>query len=592
MTHHKLRTILSAAVLSALILCGLLFVAAVSAPTENPAKYTGTDAVDPTATETDATATDAPASPTDAAPCEHVFETYEFLEEGRHAAICKLCGERSEQACVYAEPPVYRSSGDGAHAETCLLCGGERTADCEYADETVPPTQTEEGFTRHTCLLCGYEFTDAPVPPEGERAESVCLGDVDGENGVKPADARLLLRATVALERIPDERVPYADMDGSGDITPADARLALRSSVGLETPSRHEYTVSVQQAPTCENTGALTCECAYCGEARAVTIPAAGHDFALQDRTEPTCVRDGSEKYACSVCAKTKTVKLPAPGHRFAETTVEPACTVPGSVTAVCEVCGEKNVTVLPAPGHDWAEATAKSPKRCKVCGEMVTGWTEVDGKVLYFNQDGTLTKGKSVVSTTYKGTKGNWYLVNGVLDLTARTAATIDGVSWIVTEGKARKATTEADKTLFRAFLAVEKATKPGMTKEEKLWACFRYVKTAYGETNPRSPHYLGDDWPILYANDMFVRGKGNCCSYAAAFAYMAKAIGYENVYGCNSGGHGWAEIDGLVYDPEWSKGNTNSTYFGISYSANVGVNYKVIKSMIPYYSYAHVKI
>ena len=42
-----------------------------------------------------------------------------------------------------------------------------------------------------------------------------------------------------------------------------------------------------------------------------------------------------------------------------------------------------------------------------------------------------------------------------------------------------------------------------------------------------------------------MFVDGAGNCFSYGAAFAYMAKAIGYKNVYCCNSGGHGWAEVD-----------------------------------------------
>lgn len=62
-----------------------------------------------------------------------------------------------------------------------------------------------------------------------------------------------------------------------------------------------------------------------------------------------------------------------------------------------------------------------------------------------------------------------------------------------------------------------------------------------------------------MIYANDMYLRGYGNCFSFASAFAYLAKAIGYENVYCCNSGGHGWAEINGLIYDLEQSKNHSN---------------------------------
>ena len=101
------------------------------------------------------------------------------------------------------------------------------------------------------------------------------------------------------------------------------------------------------------------------------------------------------------------------------------------------------------------------------------------------------------------------------------RGAVSCSGADWIVTNKVAAKVVTEADRTLFRAFGEVAKATTPDMTKEQKLRACFNYAKTAFNESRPRTPHYLGSDWPILYANDMFVRGTGNCCSYAAAFAY-----------------------------------------------------------------------
>ncbi len=129
---------------------------------------------------------------------------------------------------------------------------------------------------------------------------------------------------------------------------------------------------------------------------------------------------------------------------------------------------------------------------------------------------------------------------------------------------------------TLQRAQAVVARITNDSMSREQKLRACFDYVKTAYREINPRIPHYKGMDWPVVYANDMFVNGAGNCCSYAAAFAYMAKAIGYEEVYCCNSGGHGWAEIDGLVYDPEWSKWHHAYNYFALSYNTPTDQDYK----------------
>ena len=78
-----------------------------------------------------------------------------------------------------------------------------------------------------------------------------------------------------------------------------------------------------------------------------------------------------------------------------------------------------------------------------------------------------------------------------------------------------------------------------------------------------------------MVYANDIFVYGKGDCYSYGAAFAYVGRAIGYTESYAVNSGGHGWAEINGLIYDPEWSMHSNKSTYFGLSYDDKVDVPY-----------------
>ncbi len=153
----------------------------------------------------------------------------------------------------------------------------------------------------------------------------------------------------------------------------------------------------------------------------------------------------------------------------------------------------------------------------------------------------------------------------------------TIGDEDWIIIEGKAYKVETESDKCLFTAAKDIAACTTVDMTKEEKAQAAFDYIKEHYLEGVRHNPpySYTKKDWPIVCANDLFVYGKGDCYSYGAAYAYMAKAIGYEEVYACNSGGHGWAEIDNRTYDPEWSLHSNNYTYFGIGYDEECDVPY-----------------
>lgn len=219
--------------------------------------------------------------------------------------------------------------------------------------------------------------------------------------------------------------------------------------------------------------------------------------------------------------------------------------------------------------------------------GLFRSGLQTIDGKKYYYDSTGNVQK-KGIV-----GSKNDGYYYadkNGVINMNYVNGITYNGESWIVSNGKAKKATTKSDIVLFRAAKEVAKATDTSMTKAQKLRACFDYCKKAYKEYNPRIPHYKGMDWPIVYANDMFVGGGGNCFSYGAAFAYMAKAIGYTEVYCCNSGGHGWAEIDGKIYDPEWSRHHSNYTYFGLDYNKIKNPNYK--GAIAAGYPWMHIKI
>lgn len=58
-----------------------------------------------------------------------------------------------------------------------------------------------------------------------------------------------------------------------------------------------------------------------------------------------------------------------------------------------------------------------------------------------------------------------------------------------------------------------------------------------------------------------------------ASAFAYLAKALGYKNVYVCTDGyrndenSHGWAEINGRVYDPLFAEAKSYSRNYGVRY-------------------------
>lgn len=245
----------------------------------------------------------------------------------------------------------------------------------------------------------------------------------------------------------------------------------------------------------------------------------------------------------------------------------------------------------------------------CFVKGYLRQGYVTISGKTYYYNASGTLMKDgivgsekdgyayadrNGVVDTHFTGIAKSgstyWYLKNGKVDTSARIAVSYDGSQWNVLNGKARKVVTEEDKVLYRALNLVNKITNSSMTKEQKLRAMWNYIRDAYVEKNPRIPHYHGMDWPIIYANDMLINGVGNCMSYGAEFCYIAKAIGYDECYACHSGGHGWAEIDGLIYDVEWSRHVFTYNYYALSYDTKVDQDYKgAISSKQPW---MHIKV
>ena len=188
--------------------------------------------------------------------------------------------------------------------------------------------------------------------------------------------------------------------------------------------------------------------------------------------------------------------------------------------------------------------------------GTVTTKWKKIGGKQYYFIPSGS-SKGQMVTGWKVIGKTTYYFDKDGVRD----NSKTVNS------SRKSDKTGTAAEKTLKRAQAIVDQITTEKMSKAQKLRKCFDYVMKQYPGRRPRTPHYYGKDWPVVYANDMFLDGSGNCFSYAAAFAYLAKACGYTEVYCCNDTGHGWCEINGLIYDPEQYRNTTKYKYYGTSY-------------------------
>lgn len=118
-----------------------------------------------------------------------------------------------------------------------------------------------------------------------------------------------------------------------------------------------------------------------------------------------------------------------------------------------------------------------------------------------------------------------------------------------------------------------VRTVTNKKMSKSQKLETCFRWVmRRHYGGW--RRFDQGGSAWYAVQANDMFERGRGDCIAYACAFAYIAKALGYKNVYvsanapRSNNHAHAWTEINGRVYDPLYAGTDGYRQNYNVRYS------------------------
>jgi hypothetical protein len=233
-----------------------------------------------------------------------------------------------------------------------------------------------------------------------------------------------------------------------------------------------------------------------------------------------------------------------------------------GTVKVTARVGGKKltcRVTVYASKKYvsKWVEKNGRFYYYNKY-GEKLTGMRTIGKKTYYFDSKGRQRTGWVQVKGSYYfftiSNKGKGSLVK---------STKVNGIA-VNSKGKAKVTakTKEKIRLLTAANEMVFEKTKSTMTKSEKLKIMFTGL--AKGNTivykNLGSFRKNESRWDEFYAAYFFDFGYGDCYTVGAALAYLATAIGYEDVYAQSSGSHGWCKIDGKYYDPNWAWWGTSN--------------------------------
>lgn len=226
--------------------------------------------------------------------------------------------------------------------------------------------------------------------------------------------------------------------------------------------------------------------------------------------------------------------------------------------------------------GGRWKEK--KSGKYyVKPNGKYATGSYKIDGKYYVFSAKGKLLGSKkrkfvNVGNKTYcVGAKGvavtGWHIISGKLYSMDNTGAVRKNKKYHDIELKSTGAAKDSKETKMQRQIvkAVEAATNDTMTKSQKLRACWKYlISKKRFKYAVKYPDMDKKNWQRITAYDMLKTKKGNCFSFACAYAAMANALGYKSYVICGRirgsrdkeddgfTRHAWVKINDKFYDPE----------------------------------------
>lgn len=204
----------------------------------------------------------------------------------------------------------------------------------------------------------------------------------------------------------------------------------------------------------------------------------------------------------------------------------------------------------------DWIKVSGVT-YRAKETGTLCKGfWTSKNGNTYYFDKNCARKYGWQKID-------GSYYYFSNIGGIMAKKK-TEDRI-YLKKDGTAK--VTASNKKLIDTYVTarsiVESQVSPSMSRSQKLRQCVNYV-IAKPYKLIRYPFQTYKGWEIDYANDTFLRGGGTCFSDGASFAFLVHALGYKNVYACSNTGHGWAEINGRVYDPLMMEAYHTDHYYG----------------------------
>ncbi len=264
------------------------------------------------------------------------------------------------------------------------------------------------------------------------------------------------------------------------------------------------------------------------------------------------------------------------------------------------------------AVAHEYPEGEDAEHWRVTDFGALKSGIYIQNGAAYCLIDDGTLLTQPGIHDTQF-GTVCV-FDDSGLIRADDRPHLTPDGVIFCCSDGTVLKNAerngyffdengcySSGDSELDDFVQAVyDDCTTEKMTQEEKLRACYDYV---------RNFSYLGRNQPLDYtvktmpydlargyALKIFKTGKGDCYNFTAAFLFLARGLGYdaEGIIGYCSYfwsrsaiAHGWVEItmdDGTVYlfDPQLENYNDragiSNEYYGAymtTYAASYATYY-----------------
>lgn len=199
--------------------------------------------------------------------------------------------------------------------------------------------------------------------------------------------------------------------------------------------------------------------------------------------------------------------------------------------------------------------------------GYIQVGLTKVDGKSYFLNADGTMTKGWLAI-----GDGIYFFKEDGTM-----AANEAIGQYEFARDGKLITATNPVSEVATLVSGVISSVTTQNMTADQKLQACYQYMldHCSYKRTYDTP----SGDWTGTYATEILSTGQGNCYRYAAAFAYLAKGLGFESrvitgQISARKGGttpHAWTEVKigdtWYIFDSEMQDAK-NKDYYWKTYS------------------------